>query len=237
MLQLCLGNALELLTHERVQVGDHRPQHRHVLPGHLLQLLRHLFEVRVDDSLLDFLQQPLEGLFRPLVHELVPLELVDRAGGVGRQRVQLLAALGRDALEDSAGGFVAHGLEPLVDAAAFLAQHRIELLFDVLEDRVEVVALELLLTTPAQPLHHLLEPVEAIALAITPALAEQPAERRLEVPAMKDVLAETIEERVGFVAERILCPVPPAEPVPPRGDAGQRLLIHHRPRCHRARSC
>ena len=104
-------------------------------------------------------------------------------------------------------------LQPLVDALALEPEHVVELLLDVLEDVVEAVALELLLALLAQPLHQLLEAGELAPVAVAPALAQQAAQRGLEVPAVEDVLAEPVEERVGIVAEWILRAVPDAEAV------------------------
>ena len=69
----------------------------------------------------------------------------------------------------------------------------------------------MLLTLLAQPLHQLLETGELAPIAVAPALAQQAPERGLEVPAVKDVLAQTVEERVGVIAEWVLGAVPDAE--------------------------
>jgi len=172
---------------------------------------RHLLEVRVDDVLLDLLEQLLKGLLRALVHELVALQLADRAARFLGQVVEVLATLLGDAFEDPLRAAVGRALEPLVDPLAFEPEHVVELFLDVLEDVVEAVALELFLTLFAKALHQLLEPGELAPIAVAPALAEQPAQRRLEIPAVKDVFAQPVEERVGVVAERVLGAVPDAE--------------------------
>src|SRR4029077_3747620 len=114
----------------------------------------------------------------------------------------------------------------------------VELFLDVLEDVVEAVSLELLLTLLAQALHQLLEAGELASVAVSPSLAEQAAQRRLEVPAVKNVLAQPVEERVGIIAEWILGSIPDAEPVLARVSPrlGERFILH-RPRFPRVRSC
>ena len=116
----------------------------------------------------------------------------------------MLAPLLRDAFEDALRASVGCVLEPLVDALALEPQHVVELLLDVLEDVVQAVALELLLALLAQSLHQLLEAGELAPVTVAPSLAQQPAQRGLEIPAVKDVFAEPVEERVGVVAEWIL---------------------------------
>ena len=120
----------------------------------------------------------------------------------------MLAALLGDAFEDALRAPVGRVLESLVDSLAFEAEHVVELLLDVLEDVVEAVALELLLTLLAEPLHQLLEPGELAPVAVAPALTQQAAQRRLEIPAVKDVLAQPVEERIGVVAEWVLASRP-----------------------------
>ena len=155
----------------------------------------------------------------------------------------MLAPLARDALENALRALVGRVLQALVDALALEPEHVVELLLDVLEDVVEAVALELLLTLLAQPLHQLLEPGELASVAVAPSLAQQPAQRRLEIPAVKDVLAQAVEERVRLIAERILRAVPAAESMltraPPQLDKGplDERFILHRPRFRRERSC
>ena len=107
----------------------------------------------------------------------------------------------------------------LVDPLTLEPQHVVELLLDVLEDVVEAVPLELLLTLFAQPLHQLLEAGELPPIPVAPALAQEAAQRGLEVPAVEDVLAQAVEERVGVIAERVLGAVPHRESVSP-GRAG-----------------
>ena len=221
-----------------VEVAGHLAQRADVLLRHLAHLLGHLLEVRVDDVLLDLLEQLLKGLLGALVHELVALQLADRAARFRGQVVEVLAALLGDALEDPLRAPVGGVLEALVDALALEPQHVVELLLDVLEDVVEAVPLELLLALLAQPLHQLLEAGELASVAVAPALAEQAAQRRLEVPAVEDVLAQPVEERVGVIAERILGAVPDAEAVLARVSPRLReRFILHRPRFRRVRSC
>ena len=132
------------------------------------------------------------------------------------QVVEVLAPLLRDAFEDALRASIGCVLEPLVDALALEPQHVVELLLDVFEDVVEAVPLELLLTLFAQAFHQLLKSGELPPVAVAPALAQQAAQRSLEIPAMEHVLAQPVEERIGVVAEWVLRAVPDAEAVLPR---------------------
>jgi len=78
-----------------------------------------------------------------------------------------------------------------------------------------VEALELLLAAAAELLHHLLEPEQPPPPAVAPALAQQPAQRGLEVPAVEHVLAQPREELLDVGAEGVLGPVPGGEATRP----------------------
>src|SRR5439155_5827915 len=167
--------------------------------------------VRVDDALLDLLEQPREGLLGVGVDELVVLQLADGARGIGRKVIERLAALARHPRENAMRALIVGALQALLDAPALEAQDVVQLLLDVLEHVVQAEPLQLLLATPAQLLHHLLEAGETAALAVPPALAEQAPQRCLEIPAVKHVLAQPVEERGGVVTERVLRAIPDRE--------------------------
>src|SRR5690348_4850921 len=113
--------------------------------------------MRVDDPLAELLEQLAELLLGAPVDELVVLERLDRSSGILGELVERLTALRRDALQQASRAVVRGVLEPLVDAAPLRRHDAVEPLLDVVEDRVEVVALELLLAAPPQLLEHLLE--------------------------------------------------------------------------------
>ena len=91
-----------------------------------------------------------------VVHEVVLLERLHLAREVGRQLVELLAALLGDVLDELLAALVARARSasstPPVDALALHVDDLVELLGDVVVDAAEVAALELLPAPLAQAL-------------------------------------------------------------------------------------
>src|SRR5437870_9780320 len=199
--------ALEPVAEHLVERLHHFLDLAEVLRPQLLHGARHVLEVRLRDLLLELIPELLESLRGALVHELVVVELADRAADVLRQAVQLLELLLRDLLHDALGA-LGRLLEAVVDALPLAAKDVVQFLANIAEDVVEVVALELLQALLAEALEHLLEARQPAALLVAPAATHQPVQRVIEVAALEQVFGEPVEELLGVPTERLLGPIP-----------------------------
>ncbi len=144
-----------LLEHA-VQLGHHVLHPLHLLGRDVLQGIGHLVELRLEQLLAQLVHQLLEALAGGVVHPVVLLELLDLAGQVGGQLVELLAVLLGQLVDDLLAPLVAEVADLLltaVDPGALLVDDGVEVLGDLLVDAAEVVAVELLLAALLQPLH------------------------------------------------------------------------------------
>src|SRR2546428_1106903 len=199
--------ALEPVAQHLVERLHHFLDLAEVLRPQLLHGARHVLEVRLRDLLLELLHELLESLRCALVHELVVVELADRAADVLRQAFQLLELLLRDLLHDALRA-LGRLLEAVVDTLPLAAKDVVELFANIAEDVVEVVSLELLQALLPQALEHLLEARQPAALLVTPPSTHQPVERVIEVSALKQVLSEPVEQLLGVPTERLLGSIP-----------------------------
>ncbi len=102
---------------------------------------------------------------RVWIHEFVVLQALDAPGGGLRHLVERLPVLGGrllHALPERLGRLAALRAllrvgHPPLDALALGLQDVVELLLDVVEHRGQIVAVELLLALPAQPVEQILE--------------------------------------------------------------------------------
>ena len=144
--------ALALLEH-LVELVEHVLHLRHALRGHVLHALGELVEVALHQLLAQLVHQLLEPLARGVVHELVLLERLHLAREVGRELLELPAALLGDVFDELLAALVARAgglLDPPVDALALHVDDFVELLGDVVVDAAEVAVLELLPAALAQ---------------------------------------------------------------------------------------
>ena len=81
-----------------------------------------------------------------------------------------------------------------------------QLLGDVVVDAAEVVVLEHLPPALAQPLEHLAQTHELLAVAVLQALLEHPPQRRVQVAVVEQVVGHLVEERVGVEVEAAWVP-------------------------------
>ena len=95
-----------------------------------------------------------------------------------------------------------------------------ELLGDLVVDAAEVAVLELLLAALAEPLEHLAHAHELLAVAVLEALLEHPAQRRVEVAVVHQLVGHLVEQGVGVEVEAHLGAVPRRVPEGGSGAAG-----------------
>ncbi len=211
--------ALALLEH-LVELVEHVLHALHALGRHVLHALGQLVEVALHQLLAELVHELLEPLPRGVVHELVVLQRLHAAGEVGRELIELLAALVGDIFDELLAPLVA-GSRGLVDATVdpftLHVDDLVELLRDVVVDAAEVAVLELLPAPFAQFLQHLAQTHELLVVAIAEALLHEAAERRVEVTVVEQVVAHLVEQLLGVEIEARLTAIPPgvAEPIGP----------------------
>ena len=103
---------------------------------------------------------------------------------------------------------------PALDPRALLVDDVVQLLGDVVVDAAEVAGVELLAAALAEPLDHVAQAHELLAVAVVEALLEHPAERRVQVAVVEEVVGHLREEGVGVDVEPDLGAVPPGVPEP-----------------------
>ncbi len=96
-------------------------------------------------------------------------------------------------------------LAAVVQLGALLAEELLELLGDLLGELVARGGE--LLAALAHPLHQLAQPLDVVAVTGVEALAEQPPERRGEVPVVQEVVAEGGEDVVAVEGVGLLASV------------------------------
>ena len=211
-LEVGLLAALALLEH-LVELVQHVLHLLHALGGHVLHALGHLVEVALHQLFLQLLHELFELLARRVVHELVVLQRLHLAREVGRHHVELHATALRRALGDLLALLVTRGgglVDAPVDALALHVDDLVELHRDVVVHAAEVAVLELLATALAEALHHLAQPHELVAVPVAEALLHHPAQRRVEVAVVEEVVAHLVEERLGVEVEALLACRPSA---------------------------
>ena len=178
------------------------------MPGHEL----------VEDLALELLDQLVEPLARGRLHEVVVLQAADPLADVGRQRIELVEPPGGRIAQHLAQ-VVGHGLAGRVATPGRAGARRrarssvddlLELLADVAEHVVELVALEHRLALPLQPLHQVAQAghVAAGRVARPPAAVHQAAERLGEVALGHHVVGERVDDLVRVEVGDLLRPVP-----------------------------
>ena len=190
--------AFRALAQHAVDVAQHLAHPLHVVGAHAVERLLHPLHERLHHLLLQRLHQLLELPLGVLVGEVVVLELLDPAGGLGRELVEgveLPGALPR--LLDLALDPGALGLEDLV-----------QLLLDVVQRRAEIVAIELLLAPLPEPVQQVLDAGHPLALWVLGAALEHPAQRAPQVAVRHEVVGHRGQEVVGVEVGEVLRAVP-----------------------------
>ncbi len=188
--------------------------------AHVAERLLHVREERLEHLLLQPLQQLPEQPVRVGVHELVALQPLDARGGRLRQLVERLPVLGRGLLHRLAerfGGLTLLGAlpgvgHPPLDALALRLQDVVELLLDVVEDRGEIVAVELLLALSPQAVEQVLEPRHVGPVRVLRAPLEEAPERAPRIAVRQEVVGHRLEELIGVEVVEPLAAVPARVP-------------------------
>ena len=121
---------------------------------------------------------------------------LDPAREIGRELLELLAALLREIFEQLLAALVARRarlVDAAVDAFAFLLDDLVELVRDVFVDAAEVVAVELLPPALAQLLQHLAHAADVAAFTILEALLHHAAQRGVEVAVVEQVVGHLLQ--------------------------------------------
>ena len=82
----------------------------------------------------------------------------------------------------------------VVDGVALLVDDVVELAGDLVVDPAEVEAVEPLLALPAQLLEQLPHALQALAVAVAQALVHHPAQRRVDVAVVQQLVGELLEQ-------------------------------------------
>ena len=101
---------------------------------------------------------------------------------------------------------LAHGV---VDGVALLVDDVVELAGDLVVDAAEVEAVEPVLALLAQLLEQLADALEAVAVAVAQALVHHPAQRRVDVAVVEQLVGQLLEQGVAVELEALLRAVPP----------------------------
>jgi hypothetical protein len=171
----------------------------------------HLVEHRVEQLLLQLLHELFEVLAGVVVHPVVLLQVAHAAGEVGWQLLELLAALLRELVQQLLAALVTGFLrlvDAAVDAGALLFDDLVEPAGDVLVDTAEVVAVELLAPLLAQLLEHLAHALHVAALTILEPLLHHPAQGRVQIAVVQEIVGHLLEQRVGIEVEPDLGAIP-----------------------------
>ena len=140
------------------------------------------------------------------------LQRPDLAGQVRGQQVERRPTLGDDLVGDLLTTLVA-GLgcftSEVLEGLPIEVDHFPQLVGDVVVHAPEVVLLEPLPPLLAQPLHQLPQALQALAVRALEALLHEPAQRRVDVTVIEQVVGQFAHQLVGVEVEADLGAVPP----------------------------
>ena len=91
---------------------------------------------------------------------------------------------------------------------ALLVDDVVELAGDLVVDAAEVEAVEAVLALLAQLLEQLADALQAVAVAVPQALVHHPAQRRVDVAVVEQLVGQLLEQGVAVELEALLRPVP-----------------------------
>ena len=199
------------LVEHVVQLGHHVLEPGHVLGRHRAHRSRHLVDGLLHELLTQTVDEVLEALLRLVGGEVVLLEALDLSGQIGRQHVELEVLAGRGLRGELLAPGVA-GLPRLVELAlelvALLFDELAQLLRDVLVHAAQVEAVERILATLTDLLEHLADALDALAVAVLEALLHHPAQRRVEVAVVEQVVGQLLHDVERIDLEPALRAVP-----------------------------
>jgi len=194
-----------------VELGEHVLHALHLLGRHVAHALGQLVEVALQQLLAQLVHQLLEALTGGVVHEVVVLERLHATGEIGRHLVELLPTLLGELLDDLLAAAVAGLLrlvEASLDALPLLIDDLAELVGDVVVHTPEVAPLQLLAPALAEALEHLAQAHELVVVAVAEALLEHPAQSRVEITVVEEIVRHLLEQGVGIQVEPGLRSVP-----------------------------
>ena len=145
-------------------------------------------------------------------HEVVGLQGLDLAGQVGRQQVELHAALGHGLAGDVLAAGVARllGLAvEVVDRRPLGLDHLPQGLGDVVEHPAQLVVGQFLPPPLAEALHQLPQAGQPVAVRVAHPVLEEAAEGGVELTVVEEVVGELGQQAVGVELESLLGTVPP----------------------------
>ena len=207
--------ALTPLEH-LVERRHHVLHPREVLRRELLHRPAHLLEQLVGQLLAQPVEQGLEAAGRLGRLEVVLLQLADLAGEIVGQEVEAHVALGGGLpsrlgapLVAGAGGQSLGLALGVVDGVALLVDDVVELAGDLVVHPTEVEAVEPLLAFAPQLVEQLADAGEALAVPVAQPLVHHPAQRRVDVPVVQQLVGELLEQCVAVELEPLLRAVPP----------------------------
>ncbi len=91
---------------------------------------------------------------------------------------------------------------------ALLVDDVVELVGDLLVDAAEVATVEPLLACLAELVHQFAQALHPLAVAVLHALLHQPAQGRVDVAVVEQVVGQLVEEPIGVELEPLLGAVP-----------------------------
>ena len=194
-----------------VEVVDHVLVALQRLGGHVGHGLRHPVELALEQLGAQLLHQLLELLARLGAGPVVVLQGLHLTGQVGGQQIERHAPLGRRVVGDVAPPLVAGAVrlvDQVVDAGPLGVEHLAQAPGDVLVGAAEVVALEQLLATLAQPLEQLAHAGHALAVAVLEPPLHQALEGLVQVTVVEDLVGQLVEDVISPELEAGLRAVP-----------------------------
>ncbi len=208
-----LGGVLAslMLLEQLVQRRHHVLHAGHVLGGHVLHRPRHLVDHLLHQLLFQLLHQLLEPLLRLGRLEVVRIQLADLAGEVVGHQVEAHVAILRGRLRILGPTLVARVLriaQRVLDRVTFLVEDVVDLVVDLVVHAAEIAVGESLLALAAQLLEQLAQPLEVVSVAVLHPLLHHPAQCRVDVTVVQQLIGQLVECRVGVELEPRLCAVP-----------------------------
>ena len=169
----------------------------HVLRRHVLHRAAHLVDHLLHQLLAELVHQLLEPLRSLRRLEVVRRQLADLAGEVVGQHVEPEVAVHRSVAGVLGAALVAAALRVaggVLDRVALLVDDVVQLVGDLLVDAAEVEPVEAVLALLAEPLHHLAQALQALAVAVLHALLHHPPQRAVDVAVVQQVVVQLVEQ-------------------------------------------
>ena len=216
-----------------VQIAHHLPRFRDLFRRHLAERLLHALEGLIHHLLLQLIHQLLELLPGLRIHEVVLLQPANLAGGIARQRIQLLVSLFGNGIEQVAKTVLIRPaplprrfvrasarlpssdsldcvrvVEPLLNSGPLGIDDVLDSLANVVEHRTEVVALRLFLTRLAHAVHQIPQAGQPLGVGAIDALPEEPTQGIHQVAVAHELIGHRAHEIFGAEVIDLLGAIP-----------------------------